>query len=262
MNDPRPLRLPRRAEPDATPPDAIILAAGRGNRLRPLTDALPKVLVRIGGKPLLAFHLEALRRAGLRRVVIVVGYRSAQVRDFVGDGTPFGLDAQFVLQSEPKGTGDAVRIARDAIHSDSMVVCYGDIFLPHETELLRRFLRDSRPKIAGARVSNGGELGRLLTAVKEGRAVLEGLQEKDGRPTPALVNAGLYLLPRRILDIADRLPLSPRGEWELTDAVLYFATHEGEIEVVEVSPWVDIANHDNLALAESLARSVSPATDA
>jgi UDP-N-acetylglucosamine diphosphorylase / glucose-1-phosphate thymidylyltransferase / UDP-N-acetylgalactosamine diphosphorylase / glucosamine-1-phosphate N-acetyltransferase / galactosamine-1-phosphate N-acetyltransferase len=249
------------AELEEAAPDAIVLAAGRGNRLRPLTDSLPKVLVPIGGKPLLAFHLEALRKVGVRRVVIVVGYRSSQVRDFVGDGSPFGLDAQFVLQSEPKGTGDALRVARGAIHSDSIVVCYGDVFLTNETELLRRLLQDSRPKIAAAWVSNGGDLGRLLTADRGGRQVLEGLQEKDGRPTPALVNAGLYLLPRRIFDIADRLPLSPRGEWELTDAVLYFAHHEGEIEVVEVSPWVDIANHDNLARAESLARSGSPATD-
>jgi NDP-sugar pyrophosphorylase family protein len=242
-------------------PDAIVLAAGRGNRLRPLTDSLPKVLVPISGKPLLAFHLEALRSAGVLRVVLVVGYRATQVQQFVGDGARFGLDADYVTQVEPLGTGDAVRVARDKIHSDSMLVCYGDVFLPQEADLFRRFLRDSRPKMAGAQVLAGGRFGRLTTLTREGRTVLVGLQEKDGRPTPALVNAGLYLLPRRVLDIVDRLPLSPRGEIELTDAVLYLATHESEVEIVEVGPWTDIADKEDVAQAEALARATSSTDD-
>lgn len=242
-------------------PDSVVLAAGRGNRLRPLTDSLPKVLVPISGKPLLSYHLEALRSAGVRRVVLVVGYRAPQVRHFVGDGASFGLEVDYVVQVDPRGTGDAVRVARNEVHSDPMLVCYGDVFLPDETDLLRRFLRDSRPKMAGAQVRSGGSFGRLTTAERQGRTVLVGLQEKDGRPTPALVNAGLYLLPRGVLDLADRLSLSPRGEFELTDAVLYFATHESEVEVVDAGPWTDIADAEDVARAEALARATSSPID-
>jgi UDP-N-acetylglucosamine diphosphorylase / glucose-1-phosphate thymidylyltransferase / UDP-N-acetylgalactosamine diphosphorylase / glucosamine-1-phosphate N-acetyltransferase / galactosamine-1-phosphate N-acetyltransferase len=238
------------------PPDAVVLAAGRGERLRPLTDSLPKVLVPIGGKPMLAFHLEALRSAGIRRVVIVVGYRSEQVRAYVGDGRTFGLEARFLEQGPPRGTGDALRAARGTLRSDWIVVCYGDVFLPDESALLHRFLIDRAPKIAGAWVPNAGTLGRLTTVERDGRTVLTGIREKDGQPTPGLVNAGIYLLPHHILDLADQLPLSPRGEYELTDAVLAFATREAAIEVVKVDSWLDIADPTKLAEAELLARSI------
>jgi NDP-sugar pyrophosphorylase family protein len=255
MTHPTPSAPAERASVGRGPPDAVVLAAGHGVRLRPLTDSLPKVLVPIDGRPLLAFHLEALHAVGIRRVVLVVGYRGEQVRALVGDGTSFGLEVQYVEQRPPRGTGDAVRVARPHLRSDPLLVIYGDVYVPAEGELLRRILTDTQPKIVAAHVANGGTLGRLTAVDQDGREVLAGLLEKDGQPTPGLVNAGVYLLPHRILDVVDRLPLSPRGEIELTDGVLFLATHDVPIEVVRVEHWFDIADHENLAAAEKLARS-------
>jgi UDP-N-acetylglucosamine diphosphorylase / glucose-1-phosphate thymidylyltransferase / UDP-N-acetylgalactosamine diphosphorylase / glucosamine-1-phosphate N-acetyltransferase / galactosamine-1-phosphate N-acetyltransferase len=236
-------------------PEAVVLAAGRGARLHPLTDTLPKVLVPVRGKPLLAYHLEACRDAGLRRAVLIVGYRADQIRAYVGHGEPFGLEVEYVHQEPPRGTGDAVRVARPAVRARSIVVCYGDVYFPRETEVLRRMLEDDRPKMAGARVPDGGRFGRLTTTDRGGRLILQGIREKDGQPTPGFVNAGLYLLPYRIFDLVDRLALSPRGEFELTDSVVRFSTEDTPIELVDVGPWVDIADLHRLAEAEGLADS-------
>jgi UDP-N-acetylglucosamine diphosphorylase / glucose-1-phosphate thymidylyltransferase / UDP-N-acetylgalactosamine diphosphorylase / glucosamine-1-phosphate N-acetyltransferase / galactosamine-1-phosphate N-acetyltransferase len=236
-------------------PDAVLLAAGRGVRLRPLTDSLPKVLVPICGRPLLDFHLQALSRAGIERVVLIVGYRGDEVRTFVGDGSRFGLEAHFVEQSPPRGTGDALRVAREEVRTDQVLICYGDVFLLDELEVLRRLLSDREPKIVAASVPDGGGLGRLLTAERAGRTVLVGLREKDGQRTPGLVNAGVYLLPRRIFNLVDRVPLSPRGEIELTDAVLAYALQVGAVRVVPAGGWFDIGDLKSLANAEALVTS-------
>jgi UDP-N-acetylglucosamine diphosphorylase / glucose-1-phosphate thymidylyltransferase / UDP-N-acetylgalactosamine diphosphorylase / glucosamine-1-phosphate N-acetyltransferase / galactosamine-1-phosphate N-acetyltransferase len=246
----------RRSRPSAI--DAAVFGAGRGVRLRPLTDTIPKVLVPIRGRPLLDYHLAALRGEGIRRVALVVHYRSEQIREHLGDGRAFGLDLRYVHQPMPRGTGDALRVARPEIHSDPFVVCYADVFFPDEAAILRALLASDRPKVVAARVEDAGSYGRLVTATREGREVLVDLVEKDGRPTPALVNAGLYLLPSRLWELVEQLTPSPRGEYELTDAVRSFVQSGGTVEVIEAPAWVDIGSPESLRRADELAGRVDP----
>lgn len=242
------------AAPSSRAPDAIVLAAGRGVRLGERTRATPKVLLPVGGRPLLDYHLEALRSAGVRRVALVVSYLAEQIERHVDGGRPFGMQVTSVRQTQPLGTGDAVRVASEFVRSDRFLVCYADVFVGGEPSLLREFLADEMAKIAAARVPDGGSFGRLTTSEVGGELRLVGLEEKDGRPVPALVNAGLYLFPRSLLAIVARLARSVRGEYELTDAVREFVHHGGNLRVVPVDEWVDAGTEASLARADELAR--------
>lgn len=244
--------LPSRLGTPARELDAVVLAAGRGVRLGALTRSTPKVLLLVNRRPLLDYHLEALRSVGVRRVSMVVSYRAEQIEQHVDGGRPFGLEVTSVRQPEPLGTGDAVRVASPQIRSDPFLVCYADVFVPGEDSLLRAFLADDTAKIAGARVANGGSYGRLLTKEERGELRLAGIQEKDGQPSPALVNAGLYLLPKSLLGLIARLPRSPRGEYELTDALREYVAQGGTVRVVPVEEWVDAGTEESLARANEL----------
>ncbi len=234
--------------------DAVVLAAGRGVRLGALTERTPKVLLEVDGRALLDYHLLALRRVGVRRVILVVNYLAEQVERHVDGGRPFELDVTTVRQPEPRGTGDAVRVAIPFVRTDPFLVSYADVFLPNEDVVLQELLVDDRAKIVAAEVPNGGSFGRLSTRREGEHVLLEGLEEKDGRAVPALVNAGLYLFPKSILTTVAGLTPSVRGEYELTDAVRAFVGHGGEMHVVSVSDWVDAGTAESLARAGELAR--------
>jgi UDP-N-acetylglucosamine diphosphorylase / glucose-1-phosphate thymidylyltransferase / UDP-N-acetylgalactosamine diphosphorylase / glucosamine-1-phosphate N-acetyltransferase / galactosamine-1-phosphate N-acetyltransferase len=219
---------------------AIVLAAGRGERLRPFTDRLPKALVDVRGVPLLDHHLGLLREAGIRHVVLVVGYLAETIRDHVGDGELMGLEVEYVEQENPRGTGDAVAVALDRISSDPFIVAYSDVYWGPNSRIYRDLLVDKTPKLVAARVEDGGGYGRLEIASRPGRIELRAIREKDGFATPALVNGGLYLLPHSVGDMLRGLPVSPRGEIELTDAVTQL-THEGlPVGVLVADTWYDV----------------------
>lgn len=242
---------------DRGPPqgvEAILLAAGRGVRLGSLTRSLPKVLLPVNGRPLLDYHLEALRSVGVRRVSLVVSYLADRVERHVDEGRSFGLDVVSVRQHEPLGTGDAVRVGGSQIQSDPFLVCYADIFVPEEASLLRELLADGEAKITGAQVPDAGGFGRLMTRNEGGELRLVGIREKDGQRSPGLVNAGYYLLPRSLLAVVADLPRSPRGEYELTDALVEHVRRGASVRVVPVKAWVDAGTPENLALANELAR--------
>lgn len=107
---------------------AMILAAGLGQRMRPLTDSLPKPLLPIAGKPLLQYHLEALRRAGIREVVINLAYLGEKIRAFVGDGGDFGLRVAYSPEPEPLETGGGVLRALPLLGDEPFLLINGDVW--------------------------------------------------------------------------------------------------------------------------------------
>lgn len=107
---------------------AMILAAGLGQRMRPLTDTLPKPLLEAGGKPLLQYHLEALRRAGVLDVVINLAYLGEKIRTFVGDGSRFGVRVQYSAESEPLETGGGILRALPLLGDEPFLLINGDVW--------------------------------------------------------------------------------------------------------------------------------------
>ncbi len=237
--------------------DIVIFCAGRGSRLRPLTDTIPKVLVPVRGVPLLDYHLSALSDVGVHRVICVTGYKGAQVRNHVLSGHTFGMSIEFVHQAALLGTGDALRAAMPLVMSRSLGVLYGDVFFSRAIEVWEQILADSIPKMVCAEVADAGSFGRVLTEGKGEYLTLETVVEKDGLATPGLVNAGLYLLPKDIIDTLSTQPPGRTGEIELPQAVIMHSrVRQQPVRVVRAKGWVDVGTPEGLRQAELLAAEV------
>ncbi len=131
--------------------DILLLAAGRGERLRPLTDTIPKPLVKVGPKELITWNLERIARAGFSRVFINLHYRGDQIREFVGDGGRFGLQAEYSEEPVLLDTGGAIKNIEPRLKSDSLVTINSDILLGEDFELesvLESHTQDPRKPLA------------------------------------------------------------------------------------------------------------------
>lgn len=116
----------------------MILAAGRGERMRPLTDTIPKPLLQAGGKPLIAFHLEALAAAGFDSVVINHAHLGQQLEQALGDGSRYGLSIRYSAEKEALETGGGIFHALPLLGESPFVVINGDVWTDYPYERLRR----------------------------------------------------------------------------------------------------------------------------
>ena len=227
---------------------AVLLAAGRGTRMRDLTDELPKPMIAVRGKPILQHIIEGLRAAGVEHFLVIVGYRAEVVRQFLGDGARFGSMISYATQIVQDGTGKVVELARDFAGGDAFVLSYGDIIVePSNYQRLVR-LDDGCEAIVSVKrnedVSQGGAV-----FVNE-RFELIDLREKPapGEPTSSWYNAGIYAFRPRIFEYTARLERSPRGEFELTDAIRDLARAGKKVQALELTgAWADVRDPEILA---------------
>src|ERR1700693_2761027 len=108
---------------------AVLLAAGRGTRMRELAVYLPKPMIEVRGKPVLQHIVEGLRDAGVRKFIIVVGYRADAVQNFFGDGARYKIDIQYATQTTQDGTGRVVDLAKNFVANVPFILGYGDILV-------------------------------------------------------------------------------------------------------------------------------------
>lgn len=118
---------------------AMILAAGLGQRMRPLTDSLPKPMLPAGGKPLLQYHLEALAKIGVSEVIINLAYLGDKIRDFVGNGTKFGLNVRYSEEPEPLETAGALLHALPLLDTEPFILINGDVWTDYSLEELTTY---------------------------------------------------------------------------------------------------------------------------
>jgi dTDP-glucose pyrophosphorylase len=227
---------------------AVLLAAGRGTRMRELTNELPKPMIPVRGKPILQHILEGLKGAGIERILIVVGYRAEVVREFFGDGATFGVGVQYVTQVVQDGTGRVVDLARDFAGSDPFILSYGDILVsPGNYHRLAAPGPEDEAIISVKRnedVSKGGAVfvneSFELTDLRE--------KPKPGEPTSPWYNAGIYTFRSSIFEFTARLERSPRGEYELTDAIRALAQSGKKVQAIELEgDWADVRDPEVLA---------------
>ncbi len=227
---------------------AVLLAAGRGTRMRDLTDALPKPMIEVRGKPILQHIIEGLRAAGVREFLIIVGYRADVVRATFGDGADCGVGIRYAAQVEQDGTGKVVELARDFVGPDAFVLSYGDIIVEPANYSRLTSLPEGTEAIVTVKknedVSQGGAV-----FVNE-RFELIDLREKPqpGEPTSPWYNAGVYAFRSSIFEFTARLERSPRGEFELTDAIRALAQAGRKVQALELSgAWADVRDPEILA---------------
>ena len=216
--------------------------------MRELTNELPKPMIQVRGKPILLHIVEGLKDAGIERFLIVVGYRAEVVEDFFGDGLCLGTRIEYVTQVVQDGTGRVVELARDFAGSDPFVLSYGDILVnPANYKRLASPAGDQEALISVKRnedVSKGGAV-----FVNE-RFELTDLREKPkpGEPTSPWYNAGIYTFRPSIFEFTARLERSPRGEFELTDAIRSLAQSGKKVQAIELEgDWADVRDPEVLA---------------
>jgi dTDP-glucose pyrophosphorylase len=232
---------------------AVVLAAGRGTRMRELTNDLPKPMIEVRGKPVLQHIVEGLRDAGARRFLIIVGYHAEMVRNFFGNGQRHNVDIDYVTQTVQDGTGRVVNLARSFAGDAPFILSYGDILvspvnykrvvdLPNDVEAIITVTR-------GEDVSKGGAV-----FVNEQMELVD-LREKPkpGEPTSPWYNAGLYAFRATIFEFIAKLEPSPRGEYELTDAIRDLAQSGKKVQALELTgEWADVRDPEILAKLNQL----------
>jgi dTDP-glucose pyrophosphorylase len=226
----------------------VLLAAGRGTRMRDLTEALPKPMLEVRGKPVLQHIVEGLRDAGLTNLLVVVGWRADVVTEFFGDGSKLGVSIEYETQTVQDGTGRVVALARDFVGSDPFLLSYGDILIaPENYRQICDALTGAEAVISIKRSDDVSQGGAVF--VNE-RFELTDLREKPnpGEPTSAWYNAGIYAFRPSIFDYITKLRPSPRGEYELTDAVRDLALAGKKVQALEIAgDWADVRDPEILA---------------
>jgi UDP-N-acetylglucosamine diphosphorylase / glucose-1-phosphate thymidylyltransferase / UDP-N-acetylgalactosamine diphosphorylase / glucosamine-1-phosphate N-acetyltransferase / galactosamine-1-phosphate N-acetyltransferase len=227
---------------------AVLLAAGRGTRMRDLTESLPKPMLEVRGKPVLQHIVDGLRDNGLTNLLIVVGWRADMVKDFFGDGSNFGVRIQYETQTVQDGTGRVVALARNFVGDDSFLLSYGDILVaPRNYQHICDAIAEAAAVISVKRSDDVSQGGAVFVNEK---FELVDLREKPkaGEPTSPWYNAGIYAFRPSIFDYIAKLEPSPRGEYELTDAVRNLALAGEKVQALEIAGnWADVRDPEILA---------------
>lgn len=216
---------------------AMILAAGKGERMRPLTLTTPKPLVRAGGVPLIEYHLKALAIAGFTEIVINHAWLGQQIENYLGDGSQYGLRIQYSPEGEPLETGGGIFRALPLLGDEAFLVVNGDIWTDYDLSVLHQ-------PIAG--------LAHLVLADNPAHhptgdfALVDG-QVRDGQPdADTLTYSGIAVLHPQLFDgcSAGAFKLAP---------LLRKAMADGQVTGERLNGhWVDVGTHERLAEVETL----------
>jgi len=222
---------------------AVVLAAGEGIRLRPLTLTRPKHLIPVGGKPLLEHLLTSLKAAGINDALIVVHYMADKIQQFFGNGAHLGMNLEYVVQKHIGGTADAASIAEEYVEEDFLLV-YGDLYItPNVIKHILRSYEKEKPVAAMTVVSvkNPEQYGIVEL---DGSYITDIVEKPQPKEAPTnLANAGIYIFQPRIFEKIRQTKKSSRGELEITDSLrLLIQEEKKSILAVQVSneEWLDV----------------------
>ena len=211
----------------------VVLAAGRGTRMRPLTDRRPKPLLPVGDRPLLARVLDAAA-AVVDAFVVVTGYRGADIREAIGDSYR-GRPVHFVEQADPQGTAHAVGQAAPVV-DERFVVLNGDVLV--DPSLPRALADAGGTAVAATEVADPRSYGVVSTAPD---GTLAGIVEKPADPPTSLANVGCYAFEPDVFEYIDRTPVSDRGEYEITTTLARLLDDGRPIAVASYDgTWLDV----------------------
>ncbi|MCF7669599.1 MAG: NTP transferase domain-containing protein [Verrucomicrobia bacterium] len=240
---------------------AVLLAAGKGTRMRELTEDVPKPMLKVNGRPILEHILLGLRAAGINDIFIVTGYRAEVVESYFGDGAGLGMRIAYGRQVVQNGTGKAPEPARAFVGNDPFLLSYGDILVKDETyqRMVEKYASD---RFSGLlTVTPGAEIAKGGLVLFKDDLIFERLVEKPSdteverlRQAGHLCgdqkvwyNAGIYIFDPVIYRFIERLEKSSRGEYELTDAINAMSASGHALTGLEIpGRWVDVRDPEVL----------------
>ncbi|PJI48403.1 MAG: mannose-1-phosphate guanylyltransferase [Pseudomonas sp.] len=216
---------------------AMILAAGKGERLRPLTLHTPKPLVRAGGVPLIEYQLQALRRAGFDQLVINHAWLGQQIEDHLGDGSAFGVSIHYSPEGEPLETGGGIFKALPLLGDDAFVIANGDIWTDFDYASLRGALGEG-DLVHLVLVDNPGHHTRGDFCLSEGRVS----DYREGQPS--LTYSGIAILRPELFEgcVPGAFKLAPLLRQAMEAGRVSGVHHRGR--------WIDVGTHERLAEVE------------
>ena len=226
--------------------NGVVLAAGEGRRLRPLTEHWPKPILPIDGRPVIATLLLELRVAGLSTVTVVVGHLAEQLESLLGDGSGFGLSIRYARQPAPDGSADAVRRALDAGAEPPLLVAGADTVFSRGDigAAAAAWSASGAAGGLGVRPVPPGELGhRAPVRVSGGRVTALGGEANDRGGVRKLAAAPLWFLDGRFVDGLDGLPGPP---YELAEAGRRLLEAGEAIFALELGPTRDITHPEDV----------------
>ncbi|MEO7168270.1 MAG: sugar phosphate nucleotidyltransferase [Chthoniobacterales bacterium] len=227
---------------------AVLLAAGRGTRMRDLTNELPKPMIAVRGRPILEHIITGLSAAGVTQFLLIVGYRADVVREHFADGARFGVEISYATQVVQDGTGKVVELARDFVGSDCFVLGYGDIIVDPSNYLRLTTLDDGAAALVTVKRSDDVSQGGAVFVNERFELIDLREKPKPGEPTSPWYNAGIYTFRPSLFAFTARLERSPRGEFELTDAIRALAQSGEKVQALELSgDWADVRDPEILA---------------
>lgn len=221
---------------------AVVLAAGEGVRLQPVTLTRPKHLIKVGGKPILEHCLKALKACRVSEILIVVHFMADAIHNYLGDGEKFGLKIKYIEQKKVLGTGNAVSVAEPFVEDDFLLV-YGDLlFTADAVKKVVGLHKKEKPAITMAvvPVEKPEDYGIIDLDESNVKRIIEKPIRKEA-PTN-LANAGIYVFSTEIFEKVRETSASARGEWEITDAISLLLRDGKPVLAARVSreDWVDV----------------------
>ena len=244
---------------------AVILAAGKGTRMKELTSELPKPMLRVQGTPILEHIVLGLKSAGVRDIFIITGFRADVVESYFGDGSKWGVRIQYGRQLVQDGTGKAPELAMEFVGASPFILTYGDILVKQETyaRMIKRYNEDYFSGVVTVTGSQDVTKGGLvffdeefcLTQLVE-KPSAEQIEQlcRDGwlkEGDTAWYNAGIYIFRPSLFEFTAKLQKSPRGEYELTDAIAGLIQTRHPLAGLRIEGrWVDVRDPEVLAQLE------------
>jgi dTDP-glucose pyrophosphorylase len=234
---------------------AVVLAAGRGTRMKSLTDDCPKPMIPLSGRPLLAHLIERMEEAGIREILLITGYKAHVIEDYFREHPPAAAKLSYRLQDPQNGTGKAALLGREFANGQPFLLTFGDILVDAaEYRAMFRLFARTEAVLAVNRVEDPYQGAAVY--VDDGRVSKVIEKPPKGASTTPWNNAGIYCVGPRIFEELDRVGLSPRGEYELTDAIHQMLAAGVEFGYHEIQGfWRDVGRPEDLPQAEDYLRS-------
>jgi dTDP-glucose pyrophosphorylase len=216
---------------------AVILSAGLGKRLRPYTYKYQKSMIPVHGKPLLEYIINGLFSVGFKELIIVVGYRKEQIINYFQSGNKWGINIEYVEQTEINGTGGALLLCKDNIKNNHLFLTWGDVLVSYKVykEVIERFKNENQDFILVTNYTDDPYKGGAVEC--EGKYCIE-VKEKptQGKSKSKLNNCGIFVFSKEVFDALEELKPSIRGEIELTEAINYGITKQNwKVRVIKMA---------------------------
>jgi len=221
---------------------AVILAAGKGTRLGPLTKNRPKPLIPLAGKPVIEHIIKSLIENNVKDIAIVVHYYKDKIIKYV-EGLHLNANINYIYQEELSGTGSALLVSEEFIKDEPFITIYGDVTLNRKilVNIIKYFEENPCDTLmVGVRVNDPSKYGVLILDKDRLMKIIEKPKRDVGSN---LINAGIYVFTPKIFDACRKIRLSERGELELTDAIMFLGKH-GIVRVFDGGKnwWYDVGH--------------------